>query len=100
MRPATYAEWPLLALSAVLAASESHAQATVSVQVSARVLAPCVTTLARPQSTCSQQTMLLQSHIRGASARLAVSGTDVRVRQLGGPRPKIELNGRQAIVTF
>jgi hypothetical protein len=100
VRPAKYAEWPLLALSAVLAASESHAQATVAVQVSARVLAPCVTTLARPKPTCSQQTMLLQSHIRGASASLAASGNDVRVRQLGGPRPKIELNGRQATVTF
>jgi hypothetical protein len=100
VRPAKNARWPLLALSAVLAASESHAQATVSVRVSARVLAPCVTTLAHPQSTCSQTTMLTQSHIRGASASLAASGTDVRVRQLGGPRPKIELNGRQATVTF
>lgn len=100
MKPAKNAPWPLLALSAVLAASESHAQATVAVQVSARVLAPCTTTLTQPQSTCSQRTMLLQSNIKGASATVTVSGSDVRVRQLGGPRPKIKLDGRQATVTF
>jgi hypothetical protein len=92
--------WPLLALSALLAARDSYAQSVVAVQVSARVLAPCTTTLAQPQPTCSQQTMLMQSNIRAASANVAVSGTDVRVRQLGGPRPKIELSGTQATVTF
>jgi hypothetical protein len=100
VKRAKNALWPLLALSALLAARDSYAQATVAVQVSARVLAPCITTLAQPQPTCSQQTLIQQSNIRSASANVTVSGTDVRVRQLGGPRPKIELSGQQATVTF
>jgi uncharacterized lipoprotein YajG len=100
VKPAKNAQWSLLALSALLAANDSYAQAVVAVQVSARVLAPCTTTLAQPQSTCSQQIMLMQANIRSASATVSVSGTDVRVRQLGGPRPKIELSGTQATVTF
>ena len=100
MKPAKNAQWSLLALSALLAANDAHAQAAVAVQITARVLAPCTTTLAQPQPTCSPRTMLMQSNIRGASANVSVSGTDVRVRQLGGPRPKIELSGQQATVTF
>jgi histidine ammonia-lyase len=100
VKPAKNARWSLLALSAFLAANDAYAQAVVAVQVSARVLAPCTTTLAQPQSTCSQQTVLMQANIRAASANVTVSGTDVRVTQLGGPRPKIELSGQQATVTF
>jgi len=100
VNPAKIALRYLLALSAFLAANDSFAQATVAAQVSARVLAHCTTTLAQPRSTCSQQTMLVQSNVSGASANVTASGTDVRVRQLGGPRPKIELSGKQATVTF
>jgi len=89
-----------LALSAALAASDVHAQASVAVSVVARIVAPCTTSISHPQSTCSQQTVLQQSDIKRASARISTSENDVRVTQRGGPSPRIELRGKQAIVTF
>ena len=89
-----------MALCAALAARELHAQAAVTVSVAARVLASCTTTIAHPQSTCGRQTMIQQSNVAGASARIATSANDVGVTQQGGPSPKIELSGNQATVTF
>jgi len=94
------ARWFVLALIAALAASDAYAQASVAVSVVARIVAPCTTSISHPQSTCSQQTVIQQSNIRRASASISVSGNDVRVTQRGGPSPRIELSGNQAIVTF
>src|SRR5512135_264326 len=96
VHPAMNARWFFLALIAALATSDAHAQASVAVTVTARVVARCTTTLSHPQSTCPQQTVLQQIHIRSAWATVSVSGNDVRVTQLGGPPPKIQLSGRQA----
>jgi uncharacterized lipoprotein YajG len=90
----------VLVLGAALAASDVHAQATLVVSVSARILASCTTTIEHPQSTCPQQTVLQQSNITGASAKISASGNDVGVTQKGGPSPKIEVKGNQATVTF
>ena len=90
----------VLALGAALAASGAYAQATMMVSVSARILALCTTTITHPQSTCPQQTVLQQSNVAGASAKISASGNDVGVTQKGGPSPKIEVNGNQATVTF
>jgi len=89
-----------LALCAALAAHDVCAQATVTVSVTARVFASCTTTIAHPQSTCNQQTMMQQSGLAGASARISTTANDVGVTQKGGPSPKIELSGNQATVTF
>jgi len=90
----------LLAFGAALAASDAHAQASVSVSVAARIVAPCTTSIPHPQSTCSQQTVLQQSNIVRASASISVSANDACVTQRGGSSPKIELSGTQATVTF
>jgi len=93
------ARW-FLALGAVLAAANLHAQASVAVSVSARVVTPCTTMMLHPRSTCSERVFLQQSDVRGAWARISAFGDDVRVRQVGGPQPKVELKGRQATLTF
>jgi hypothetical protein len=90
----------ILAVGAALAAGGVHAQSAVTVTVAARVLASCTTTMAHPQSTCSQQTVARQSNVVGASAKIATTANDVGVTQNGGPSPKIELCGNQATVTF
>jgi len=90
----------ILTLSAALAATNVHAQAFMAVTVSARVVARCTTTMLHPESTCPRQTVLQQINLKGASARVSTSGSDVRVTQIGGRQPKIELSGRRATVTF
>ena len=90
----------VLTLSAALAATNVHAQAFMAVTVSARVVARCTATMLHPQSTCSQQTLLQQISLKGASAKISTSGSDVLVTQIGGRPPKIELNGRRATITF
>jgi hypothetical protein len=74
----------LLAWSAALAATNVHAQASVAVTVSARIVASCTTTMMHPRSTCSQQTILQQSDVIAASAKVSASSDDVRVTQRGG----------------
>lgn len=97
---ATTTKWVIPAMSVALAAAQAHAQANLQIVVTARVIAHCTTTLSRPQSTCSAQTLRYLQGVTNAAARISAAKTDVRVSQSGGPQPRIERKGNVAEVTF
>lgn len=91
---------PVLVVAVLLADGSAFAQSSAALSVSARIVAPCTTTSANPQSTCSLQTLARQSDITNASARISTSGGETTVTHKGGPPPTIETQGNEISVSF
>lgn len=83
-----------------LVSSPAWGQASAVITVTARIIAPCTITSDNPQSTCTDQTLALQSKITNASARISTSGTETVVTHKGGLPPTIEQQGNQVSVSF
>ncbi len=76
------------------------AQSTAVITVTARIIAPCTVTSSSPQSTCSDQTLALQSNVTNASARISTSDNETVVTHKGGLPPRIEQQGDHVSVSF
>jgi hypothetical protein len=83
-----------------LIASETVAQSSAMLSVTARIIAPCMISSANPQSSCSEQTLALQSNVTNASARISRSGNETVVTHKGGLPPKIETGANFVSVSF
>lgn len=92
----------LIALSILsgLGAGHALAQSSARLSVNARVVAPCTTTSNKPQSSCSEQTLVQQSNVPNASARISTTDTEAVVTHKGGLPPKIEKRANQISVDF
>ena len=90
----------MLIVTALLVEDNALAQSSAVLSVAARVVAPCTTSSASAQSTCSPQTLAWQSDIANASARISTSGGETTVTHRGGPSPRIDTQGKQVSVSF
>jgi hypothetical protein len=83
-----------------LVASETLAQSSAVLSVTARIIAACTTTTANPQSSCSEEILALQSNVTNASARISTTGNETVITHKGGLPPKIETQENQISVNF
>ena len=90
----------MLIVTALLVEGNALAQSSAVLSVAARVVAPCTTSSASTQSTCSPQTLARQSDIANASARISTSAGETTVPHTGGPSPRIDTQGNQVSVRF
>jgi hypothetical protein len=79
---------------------ETFAESSVTLIVTARVVAPCSITSNNPQSSCSEQILAQQSDVRNASARISTSGDETVITHKGGLPPRIDQVGDQLLVSF
>jgi len=83
-----------------LVASETFAQSSAILSVTARVVAACTISSDNPQSSCSEEILALQSNVTNASARISTSDNETVVTHKGGLPPTIETLGNQISVSF
>ena len=83
-----------------LVSGPAIAQSSAVITVTARIIAPCTVTSNNPQSTCSEQTLALQSDLTNASARISTSESETVVTHKGGLPPRIEQQGDHVSVSF
>ena len=83
-----------------LAPGDALAEATMALQVTARVVAPCTISLSSPQSSCSDPVLAQQMNVMNSSARISSLGTEVRVTHRGRLTPVIERREDQVSVNF
>jgi hypothetical protein len=79
---------------------ETFAESSVTLSVTARIVAPCTITSSNPQSSCSEQILAQQNNVRNASARISNFGNETVITHKGGLPPKIEKEGNQLLVSF
>jgi len=95
--------WTLMIAPGVvfsLVSGPALAQSSAVITVTARIIAPCTVTSSTPQSTCSDQTLALQSDLTNASARISTSDNETVVTHKGGLPPRIEQQGDHVSVSF
>lgn len=83
-----------------LVPSETFAQSSGVISLRARVIAPCTISSDNPRSSCSEQTLALQSGVKNASARISTIGTQVVITHRGGLTPTIRNGMNQVSVSF